>query len=335
MRPYARFVPLLDTLPLRRGTGGEAVADLQRRLRDAGHHTDGDEPGEYGPATEAAVLRFQRSRGLRDDGICGNETWASLVDAGHRLGDRLLLERAPMLRGDDVAELQRELGGLGFDAGRVDGFFGPATARAVAEFQRNVGLPTDGVCGPATVDAVRRFAGRTGPGSTVARIREVDHLRRTPPGLTGRRIAIGDGGEAAALTEALGWALRSCGAVVTVLQHPDEGDRAQAANGFDAAVFVGIAVRDDPGTAASYYGREGFESVGGRRLAEMVLDALGDGVLAPDGPARGMRLQLLRETRMPAVLIEVGPPAVAVEHAPSFVDALGRAIARWATEPME
>ena len=33
-----------------------------------------------------------------------------------------------MLRGDDVAELQVRLAQLGFNPGRIDGIFGPATA---------------------------------------------------------------------------------------------------------------------------------------------------------------------------------------------------------------
>ena len=73
---------------------------------------------------------FQDARGLRVDGICGPQTWAAVVESGWRLGDRLLYRRRPMLRGDDVAELQRRLNGLGFDAGREDGIFGDDTDRA-------------------------------------------------------------------------------------------------------------------------------------------------------------------------------------------------------------
>ena len=45
-----------------------------------------------------------------------------------------------MLRGEDIAELQRSLGSLGFNAGKVDGIFGPDTQNAVELFQRNSGL---------------------------------------------------------------------------------------------------------------------------------------------------------------------------------------------------
>lgn len=321
---------------MRTGTSGDAVADLQRRLRDLGHAIGEDPAATFGPFTEVAVRAFQARRGLRCDGICGGETWASLVDAGHRLGDRLLYERVPMLRGDDIAELQRLLGGLGFNADRVDGFFGPHTATAVMEFQRNVGLPTDAVCGPETVEALRRVVGRGGEGSTIARLREADAMRRSPPGLDGRRVAIAEGGEAAGLADALGLALRGAGAVVTVIHHPDDSERADAANAFDATVLVGITVSAQPGVAVAFYAREGYESVGGRRLADMVLETLPDKLLGPEAVApRGMRLPILRETRMPAVVVEVGPPPAAVRYAPLLVEGLAAAVTRWATEPLD
>ena len=138
-------------------------------------------PAQFGAGTEAAVRAFQEPRGLRVDGICGDETWASLVEAGYRLGDRLLYHRAPMLRGDDVAELQRLLGGLGFDAGRVDGIFGPDTAAALVEFQRNAGLPDRRHLRPR--HRRRRCAGLAG---------------RTGDGLDGRRPPGGRGAAAPA-----------------------------------------------------------------------------------------------------------------------------------------
>jgi peptidoglycan hydrolase-like protein with peptidoglycan-binding domain len=105
------------------------VADLQRRLAALGFSGD-DEAGVYGSSTTDAVQRFQRHRGLRDDGVCGEQTWGLVVEAGYRLGDRRLYQRKPMMRGDDVADLQRRLGALGFDAGKIDGLYGPDTASA-------------------------------------------------------------------------------------------------------------------------------------------------------------------------------------------------------------
>ena len=45
------------------------------------------------------------------------------------------------LVGEDVRALQERLLEMGYDVGRADGVYGPRTARAVAMFQREVGLP--------------------------------------------------------------------------------------------------------------------------------------------------------------------------------------------------
>ena len=81
---------------LRRGSRGEAVRDLQLRLKGVGHDPSGDEPGQFHAATEDAVRAFQAARGLAIDGICGRETWAALVESGFSLGDRMLYARRPM-----------------------------------------------------------------------------------------------------------------------------------------------------------------------------------------------------------------------------------------------
>src|SRR5579863_8555777 len=147
-------------LPLALGDRGEAVSDIQHRLSAILPGAPVDADGIFGPATRAALEAFQRLRGLRVDGVCGPQTWNTLVEAGFRMGDRFLYRRTPMLRGDDVAELQQRLCTLGFDTGRVDGIFGDATVRALGEFQRNAGLPVDGIVGGATLHELMRLESR-------------------------------------------------------------------------------------------------------------------------------------------------------------------------------
>ena len=48
------------------------------------------------------------------------------------------------MKRSDVAELQKRLTGLGFDAGAADGLLGPKTRAALKGFQRSRNLPADG-----------------------------------------------------------------------------------------------------------------------------------------------------------------------------------------------
>jgi N-acetylmuramoyl-L-alanine amidase len=175
---------------IRQGDSGERVRDVQRRLRalaNPGLAVD----GHFSEQTRQAVLRFQQERGLGADGIVGSETWRNLVEAGWRLGTRLLWYSQQMMRGDDVRELQHRLNQLGFDAGTEDGIFGPLARAAVEDFQRNVGLAVDGVAGPETIAMLRRFQRAHQSGGLGVQAREREWLRRLAGrGLTGTRIVI-------------------------------------------------------------------------------------------------------------------------------------------------
>ncbi len=318
------------------GDRGDAVRDLQHRLGAVGHPTAGDEPGWFGEATEAAVQTFQRSRGLRVDGTCGPQTWAALVEAGYRLGDRLLYLRQPMLRGDDVASLQRRLGALGFDAGRVDGIFGPDTKRALDEFQRNTGLVVDGVFGPGSLETLERFGNRGSDREPVAAVRELEMLRQAPRTLLGRRVVLADGGGLHAVMSATERVLKEAGAEVTVVHHPDQSEQASQANAAGGEVFVGLRLEPGgTGCVSAHYAGHRYESAGGKRLAQLVQEALPAAVGIADNGVRGMAIPVLKETRMPAVVCELGPPAAVVARTAELAEVLGSVLAAWATSPVE
>lgn len=61
---------------LRRGSFGEVVGELQEVLAAKGFKIAID--WDFGPATELAVVEFQRRTGLTSDGIVGRKTWAAL-----------------------------------------------------------------------------------------------------------------------------------------------------------------------------------------------------------------------------------------------------------------
>ncbi len=141
--------------PVRPGDRGPAVEDIQRRLLVLGYdlgRTGID--GVFLGRTREAVEAFQREHGLAENGVVGDETWASLVDATFTLGDRMLYLRVPHFHGRDVRSMQEALNALGFACGDVDGIFGTFTERAVREFQRNAGVSGDGIVGTETVGAI-------------------------------------------------------------------------------------------------------------------------------------------------------------------------------------
>ncbi len=314
---------------LQLGDEGQAVVDIQRRLVDLGFSAGIDVPGSFREGTRAAVEAFQYRRGLRVDGVCGRQTWSALVEAGRRLGDRFLYRRSPMLRGDDVAELQQRLSALGFDSGRVDGIFGDLTSAALGEFQRNAGLPVDGIAGAATVAELLRFGSRHDGSELVSTVRDRERLRQAPRTLAGRRVSLGEEGGLGATVGAVRRLLVSQGALVTTHHHPDGSIQAAEANAADAEVYVGIRMGTEPGCSASYYAGYRYSSPGGRRLAELLHVALSRTVGLPDGGSRGMSLSVLRETRMPAVICEISPLSVMVERSAVIARAVVDSLAEW------
>jgi N-acetylmuramoyl-L-alanine amidase len=295
-----------------------------------------DPEGTFAAGTRAAVEAFQHRRGLRVDGICGPQTWAALVEAGFRLGDRFLYHRRPMLRGDDVADLQRRLSSLGFDTGRVDGIFGDQTASALADFQRNVGLAVDAIVGGSTLHELHRVTPRYADPQLVSTVRDRQRMRMAPRTLLGRCIAVGEEGGLDTLITALARRLRGEGAVVVPVLHPEGSAQAEMANTAGVEVYLGLRLdAERSGCSAAYYSGYQYESAGGRRLAELV-QALGAAALGvPAGGSSGMALAVLRETRMPAVVCEVGPAAVVVRRSAALAGALAEALTAWVTTPVE
>ena len=67
---------------LRRGSSGEAVKEMQRRLIDLGYSFEPyGADGVFGELTELRVKAFQLASGIGADGICGAKTWAALDKA--------------------------------------------------------------------------------------------------------------------------------------------------------------------------------------------------------------------------------------------------------------
>lgn len=132
-----------ETLQL--GDKGEAISELQELLREHDYYDYGSITGYFGPITKDAVLRFQRTYGLTEDGIVGPEAQAILNSGSIKYyalheGDQ----------GDDVKELQQRLKKLGYLTGSITGYYGDVTRTAVEVFQESNGLSVDGTAGKDT-----------------------------------------------------------------------------------------------------------------------------------------------------------------------------------------
>ena len=303
------------------GDRGEPVRDIQRRLTGLGFPVDTD--GTYGTLTVAAVAQFQESRGLPADGIVGPETWSALVEAGFRLGDRMLYRRSPMMRGDDVSRLQRSLGSLGFDAGKVDGLFGPDTLRALLDFQRNRGMAEDGIAGREVVAELTLMAKATDkPGREEVR----DHawVDSLPRPITGARIYIDPSGGDPESSDAtwdvathLSSELQFAGARALLSRSidtfPSERLRAGRANRLDVQIVISITRPIDGAEGVFYFGTPLSTSEAGRAVARHLAAHLNIEPLPRAVP-------ILKETRSPAVVVAVAHPV------PELGTEIGRAI---------
>jgi N-acetylmuramoyl-L-alanine amidase len=288
---------LTDSVVLRRGDRGDAVRDLGARLGLGAAAGD-----VFDQRLESALRSFQEQRGLRVDGICGPETWGALIESGFRLGDRLLYLSAPMLRGDDVAEIQRQLNALGFDAGREDGILGPETESALRQFQRNAGATPYVVFGPATLAAIARVSGLAA--GSVASVRERETLRHAPRRLDGLRVFLVAEPAMSALAHTVSQALGKLGALVNPdVSGADPGMLTAEANRFGADAFVALTNSGDPGVRCAYFSSRNFRSEGGHYLALRLTESLGS-IVDVEEPV-GRTYRFLRETRMTAVVCEL------------------------------
>jgi N-acetylmuramoyl-L-alanine amidase len=324
---------------IRRGDSGPAVAEIRSILGGLDLLDSPSSSDVFDDAVDSAVRAFQQSRGIGIDGLVGDETWGALDAARWRLGARTLYQSVTdPLVGEDVRTLQERLLEMGYDAGRPDSIYGSRTARAVAQFQREVGLTQDGSCGPQTMKALRRL-GRKVVGGRPQWLREAEAFRQAGTNLVGKTIVIdpghGGGDDLGVVvpegplrwTEAdlvfdlaarLEGRLAAAGMRVHLTRGPQPAksmtgaERAMLANSLGADLLISLHLdgQDNEaadGVATYHYGTgSGLSSTVGERLANLVQREIVVRTGLRDCRIHAKTWELLRLTQMPAVRVDLG-----------------------------
>lgn len=172
--------------PLRLGTGGEEVIEIQRELnRIAANYPSipkiSGSRGYFEQTTQNAVRQFQHIFNLESDGVVGKDTWYKIkriyngikglselysegitISEAERKYEKVLKKGS---RGSSVKILQYYLCFLSYFNLKlpyvaVDGIFGDETRDAVLAFQSLYGLDVDGIVGIDTWDMIQNaYAG--------------------------------------------------------------------------------------------------------------------------------------------------------------------------------
>ena len=160
-RKTVKTVPMVAGVTIKSGNTGEAVENLQTRLKALGYYTD-EINGVCDKKTVAAIKAFQKKMTLTADGIATSDViailnGASAISAAETVTPTPSPTVAPptdtLRKGDsgtDVKTVQQRLKDLGYYTGAVDGKFGTTTVTALKAFQKKNGLTQDGVCGAQT-----------------------------------------------------------------------------------------------------------------------------------------------------------------------------------------
>jgi hypothetical protein len=140
----------------------EALKPLGKPVIPVGQAYDPaiDGSDSWGPPSAADINKFMKT--AADLGVASYSFWAwdtASTEQWQAIGSSQLIHLRPLFNGPDlgerVAALQRVLRGLGQPIA-VDGTFGTHTQAALAEVQRQLGLPTTGQLDRATLLALKQ-----------------------------------------------------------------------------------------------------------------------------------------------------------------------------------
>lgn len=143
--------PWVNKPVLQLGSLGTEVLELQKLLTHRGTYT-GPMGGYFDMSVHEAVIDFQHSVFLKEDGLVGRVTWQALY-RGSPVNMPILQQGS---RDEAVITLQWVLRRTGDYQVPIDGDFGDRTEFAVRSFQKRYGLGVDGVVDEETWYALSR-----------------------------------------------------------------------------------------------------------------------------------------------------------------------------------
>ena len=329
---------------LKPGDRGELVTSVTTTLNRLGFLSEISD--NFDTQVSEAIRAFQQARGLSVSGLIDSPTEKALEEARWKLGDRSLQIQQPHMRGDDVASLQSRLVEMGFNPGRVDGIYGPATENAVKDFQKSVGTKVDGICGPGTVISLMRLM-RTVSGGAPTELRAQADRAKRGPALADKVIVLDPSprNEISPLTfdlaQKIEGRLIALGVSVFLSRgatsSPSESERIAFANSVNADLVISIGIdnyKNDMahGISTYFYGSDqhGIHSLVGERFATLAQREICARTDLANNRTHAKTWDLLRLTKAPTIRLELGyitnPKDAARLNDPTFRDTVAEGI---------
>lgn len=316
---------------IKKNSTGEKVTDVQRRLKLLGYNLGvADIDGIFGIETENAVRKFQQDRGLLVTGLMDQETWQELVDAGYKIGERMLYLKYPPFRGDDVRILQVWLKTLGFYPYDENGIFCEKTHKALVEFQKNMNIADDGIVGGETVQNLKSLK-RIIVSKETSQFPLIKNLGRIKE-LKENKIILDYSENIEDMRSSekyLNEKIYICRSIVnfcrdilsrngieTLLSISDDErqniflyDRIAYANRSEADLLISIDLnysidKNANGCSCFYFKGLKSHSIPGYRIANLIQDKITSNLKVLDCRVHGASYAILKETNMTSVLIE-------------------------------
>lgn len=220
--------------------------------------------------------------------------------------------------GSEVTEIQERLNELGFNAGVEDGIFGPNTQRAVEGFQQDGGLKVDGIVGPESWSALFSTSNlKNNQRDSNDKLTDEICKIYIDPGHGGSDSgAVGNGLQekdvVLQISKIQKEQLEQAGYAVRMARKNDMSlaliDRTHDANIWGADMYISNHVNAGGGVGA-----EVFHSIHGGKGQMLALEVMhhlagifrSRGIKSKKGE-NGDYYHVIRETNMPAILIEHG-----------------------------